>query len=104
MSGHASRIGSSTRSSSQQTRSLRLAIRIQFGLQPLEIDCATDDSGNPLPKAIATAYYNAGLTGEQLIVLVGAKSAKRLHLLNMDLEDEPLDLAAPDDIDVYGGA
>ncbi|WP_058365553.1 hypothetical protein [Haloparvum sedimenti] len=57
--------------------------------------------GDPLPKAIATTYDNAGLTVDQLTVLVGAKSAKRLRLLKADLEDEPLDLAAPNDVDIY---
>jgi len=59
--------------------------------------------GDPLPKAIATTYYNAGLTVDQLTVLVGTKSAKRLRLLKADLEDEPFNLAAPDDIDIYEG-
>ncbi|GAB3411104.1 hypothetical protein GCM10027435_02370 [Haloparvum alkalitolerans] len=59
--------------------------------------------GDPLPKAIATTYYNAGLTVDQLTVLVGAKSAKRLRLLKADFEDEPLDLAAPNDVDIYEG-
>ena len=55
--------------------------------------------GDPLPKMIATTYYNTGLTVDHLTVLVGAKSAKRLRLLKADLEDEPLDLAAPDGVD-----
>ncbi|MFD1687474.1 hypothetical protein [Halobellus litoreus] len=59
--------------------------------------------GDPLPKTVATTFYNDGLTVDQLTVLVGAKSAKRLRLLKTDLEDEPLDLAAPDDIDIYRG-
>ena len=59
--------------------------------------------GDPPPKTTATTYYNAGLTGDQLTVLVGDMSAKRLRLLKADLEDEPLDLAAPDDVDIYEG-
>lgn len=35
--------------------------------------------------------------------LVGAETAQRLHLLKTDLEDKPLDLAAPDDVDIYDG-
>ena len=35
--------------------------------------------------------------------MVGAETAQRLRLLKTDLEDEPLDLAAPDDVDVYDG-
>jgi hypothetical protein len=61
------------------------------------------NGGNPLPKALATKYYTATLTGDQLTALVGAKSATRLRLLNADLEDEPLDLASPDDVDIYEG-
>jgi len=34
---------------------------------------------------------------------VGAETAQRLRLLKSDLEDEPLELGAPDDdVDVYG--
>jgi hypothetical protein len=54
-----------------------------------------------LPKAIATTYYTAGFTDDQLTGLVGATSATRLQLLKTDLENDPLDLAAPDDIDIY---
>jgi hypothetical protein len=35
--------------------------------------------------------------------LDGAGTGQRRHLLKSDLEDEPLDLAAPDDVDVYDG-
>jgi hypothetical protein len=35
--------------------------------------------------------------------LVGAETAQRLRLLKANLEDEPLDLAAPDDVDIYDG-
>jgi hypothetical protein len=35
---------------------------------------------------------------------VGAETAQRLRLLKLDLEDEPLELGAPnDDVDIYGG-
>jgi hypothetical protein len=54
-------------------------------------------------KAIATTHYTARLTSDQLTVLVGATSAKRLRLLKTDLGDDPLDLAAPDGIDIYEG-
>ncbi|MFC7325868.1 hypothetical protein ACFQMF_14955 [Halorubrum rutilum] len=57
--------------------------------------------GDPLLKAIATTYYTAGLAGDQLTALVGATSARRLRLLKADLGDEPLDLAAPADSDIY---
>ncbi|RLM76615.1 hypothetical protein DVK05_16415 [Halorubrum sp. Atlit-8R] len=57
--------------------------------------------GDRLPKAIATTYYKAGVTGDQLTALVGATSATRLRLLKADLEADPLDLAAPDDVDIY---
>ncbi|ELY91960.1 hypothetical protein [Natrinema altunense] len=61
------------------------------------------NGGDPLSKAIATMYYTARLTGDQLTDLVGAMSATRLRLLKADLEDEPLDLATPDDVDIYEG-
>jgi hypothetical protein len=35
--------------------------------------------------------------------LVGAETAQRLRLLKADLEGEPLDLAAPENVDIYGG-
>lgn len=59
--------------------------------------------GDPLLKAIASTYYTAGLAGDQLTDLAGATSAKQLRLLKADLRDEPLDLAAPEDIDIYEG-
>ncbi|TSD08674.1 hypothetical protein DP107_18810 [Haloglomus irregulare] len=58
--------------------------------------------GDRLLKATATTYYNAGLTGDQLTGLIGATSATRLRLLKADLEANPFDLAAPDDVDIYG--
>ncbi|QKY15616.1 hypothetical protein [Halorubrum sp. CBA1229] len=59
--------------------------------------------GNADTQAIATAYCDDGVSVDQLTALVGAKTAQRLRLLKADLEDEPLDLAAPEDIDVYDG-
>ncbi|WP_115891679.1 hypothetical protein [Haloferax sp. Atlit-48N] len=61
------------------------------------------NGGDPLPKAIATTYYTANLTHDQLTDFVGAMSTTRLRLLKADLEDEPLDLATPDDVDIYEG-
>jgi hypothetical protein len=59
--------------------------------------------GDPLLKAIASTYYTARLTVDQFTDLVGATSVKQLRLLKADLEDEPLDLTAPEDIDIYEG-
>jgi len=59
--------------------------------------------GDTDTPAIATAYYDDEVSVDQLTALVGAKTTQRLHLLKTDLEDEPLDLAAPEDIDVYDG-
>ncbi len=54
-------------------------------------------------ELVATKYYNDQLEFETVKQLVGAETAQRLRLLKADLEDEPLDLAAPDDVDVYEG-
>ena len=53
-------------------------------------------------ELVATKYYDGQLTFETVKQLVGAETAQRLRLLKADLEDEPLDIAAPDDIDIYG--
>jgi len=55
-------------------------------------------------ELVATKYYDDQLEFETVKQLVGAESAQRLRLLKADLEDEPLDVAAPDDdVDVYDG-
>jgi hypothetical protein len=54
-------------------------------------------------ELVATKYYDGQLEFETVKQLVGAETAQRLRLLKADLEDEPLDLAAPDDVDVYDG-
>lgn len=53
-------------------------------------------------ELVATKYYNDQLEFETVTQLVGTETAQRLRLLKADLEDEPLDLAAPDDVDIYG--
>jgi len=54
-------------------------------------------------ELVATKYYDDQLEFETVKQLVGAETAQRLRLLKADLEDEPLDLAAPDDTDIYDG-
>ena len=54
-------------------------------------------------ELVATKYYDGQLDFETVKQLVGTESAQRLRLLRADLEDEPLDLAAPDDTDIYDG-
>lgn len=54
-------------------------------------------------ELVATKYYDDQLDFETVKQLVGAETAQRLRLLKADLEGEPLDLAAPEDIDIYGG-
>ncbi|WP_256289496.1 hypothetical protein [Halobellus inordinatus] len=54
-------------------------------------------------ELVATKYYDDQLEFETVKQLVGAETAQRLHLLKADLEDVPLDLAAPEDIDIYEG-
>lgn len=52
---------------------------------------------------MATKYYDGQLEFETVKQLVGAETAQRLRLLKADLEAEPLDLAAPTDVNIYGG-
>ncbi|MGZ0748588.1 hypothetical protein [Haloparvum sp. AD34] len=54
-------------------------------------------------ELVATKYYDDQLEFETVKQLVGTETAQRLRLLKADLQDEPLDLAAPEDIDVYDG-
>lgn len=54
-------------------------------------------------ELVATKYYGGQLDFETVKQLVGAETAQRLRLLKADLEGEPLDLAAPEDVDIYGG-
>ncbi|WP_254522281.1 hypothetical protein [Natrinema caseinilyticum] len=60
----------------------------------------TADSGT-FQELVATKYYDDQLEFETVKQLAGAETAQRLRLLKADLEDEPLDIAAPDDADVY---
>lgn len=53
-------------------------------------------------ELVATKYYNDQLEFETVTQLVDTETAQRLRLLKADLEDEPLDLATPDDVDIYG--
>ena len=52
---------------------------------------------------VATKYYDDQLDFDTAKQLVGAETAQRLRLLKSDLSDEPLDIAAPDDVDIYDG-
>jgi len=54
-------------------------------------------------ELVATKYYDDQLEFETVKQLVGAETDQRLRLLKADLEDEPLDLATPNDVDVYDG-
>ena len=54
-------------------------------------------------ELVATKYYDGQLEFETVKQLVGAETAQRLRLLKADLESEPLDITAPDDIDIYDG-
>lgn len=62
----------------------------------------TADS-EPFQELVATRYYDDKLDFETVTQLVGTETAQRFRLLKGDLEDEPLDLAAPDDVDIYDG-
>ena len=52
-------------------------------------------------ELVATKYYDDQLEFETVKQLIGAEAAQRLRLLKADLEDDPLDPAAPDDVDIY---
>jgi len=52
-------------------------------------------------ELIARKYYDDQLEFESVKQLVGPETAHRIRLLKADLDDEPLDLAAPEDIDIY---
>jgi hypothetical protein len=54
-------------------------------------------------QLVATKYYDDELEFEAVRQLVGAETAQQLRLLKSDLADEPLDLPAPDDVDIYEG-
>lgn len=53
-------------------------------------------------ELVATKYYDDQLEFETVKQLVGTETAQRLRILKADLEDEPLDLEAPADVDIYG--
>ncbi|WP_353635011.1 hypothetical protein ABSL23_05695 [Halobacterium sp. NMX12-1] len=52
-------------------------------------------------ELVATKYYDDQLEFETVKQLVGTETAQRLRLLKADLDDEPLDLEAPEDVDIY---
>jgi len=52
-------------------------------------------------EPVATKYYDDHLEFETAKQLVGTETAQRFRLLKADLEDELIDLATPDDVDVY---
>ena len=54
-------------------------------------------------ELVAAKYYDDQLDFETAKQLVGAETAQRLRLLKSDLADEPLDIATPDDVDIYDG-
>nr|WP_290819281.1 hypothetical protein [Halovivax sp.] len=57
--------------------------------------------GETVQKLVAETDDDDQLEFESVERLVGAEIARRLRLLEADLEDEPLDLAAPDEVDIY---
>ena len=54
-------------------------------------------------ELVASKYYDDQLEFGMVEQLVGTETAQRLRLLKADLDEEPLGLAPPDDVDVYGG-
>ena len=63
-------------------------------------ETANSDS---VQELVATKYYNGQLDFETAEQLVGSETAQRLRLLKRDLDDEPLDLDAPSDEEIYDG-
>ena len=63
-------------------------------------ETANSDS---VQELVATKYYNGQLDFETAEQLVGTETAQRLRLLKRDLDDEPLDLDAPTDEEIYDG-
>lgn len=54
-------------------------------------------------ELVANKYYYDQIDFETVKQLVGAETAQRLRLLKSDLEDEPLDISPPEDVDIYSG-
>jgi hypothetical protein len=54
-------------------------------------------------EQVARNYYDDQLEFETVKQLVGPEESQRLRLLKADLDDEPLDLATPEDADIYDG-
>ena len=54
-------------------------------------------------ELVATKYYDDELTFETVKRLVGPETAQRLRLLKADLDAEPLDIASPENVDIYDG-
>ncbi|WP_049895564.1 hypothetical protein [Halopiger xanaduensis] len=54
-------------------------------------------------ELVATKYDDDQLEFETVKQLAGAETAQWLRLLKADLEDKPLDIAAPNDVDIYDG-
>ncbi|MGB9964086.1 hypothetical protein [Halobacterium hubeiense] len=52
-------------------------------------------------ELVATKYYDDQLEFETVKQLVGTETAQRLRILKADLDDEPLELGAPEDVDIY---
>ena len=63
----------------------------------------TTDSDS-FQEVVATKFYNGHLEFETVKQLADAETAQRFRLLKADIEDEPLDLVAPDDADIYSDA
>jgi hypothetical protein len=63
-------------------------------------ETASDDSFQAI---VANEFYEDRLDFETVKQLVGADAAQRFRLLKRDLDNEPLDLPAPNDTDIYDG-
>jgi len=62
----------------------------------------TADSDN-FRTLVADKYYDGAIEYETVEQLVGTETAHRLRLLRRDLDDEPLEIDAPRETDIYHG-
>lgn len=67
-------------------------------LREYVMDTANSDDFQQL---VANEYYEDRMDFQTVKQLVGADTAQRFRLLKADINGEPLDLAAPSDVDIY---
>lgn len=76
--------------------------RTELLVEAIQEYLETTADSDTFQELVAMKYYDDQLEFETVTQLVGTETAQRLRLLKADLTEEPLDLDAPDDIDIYG--